>query len=198
MFKNTQSKVWVTATSCPSPNTVFITTGAVAKAAIAWWGVQGSFLKNGFVKEKHKQTTPWQWQALCLLCLQSFQLRSNLNLTLVLWFKVVFIELSIMKAGSKLFNSHLKSWLRPSSSAGDGIEVINLIPRWARDRDYHFNLLTICQSADMKQQQRGVLRRTDSPQNFKIALPDNMREWTKFGYLDTNLPPLLPSHRTLA
>lgn len=96
MFKNTQLEVWVAATSCPSPSTVFITTGAVVKATIAPWGVQGSVLTSIFVKEKHKQTPPWQRQALCLLFLQSFQLRSNLNLTL--------------SCGLMLFSLSLASW----------------------------------------------------------------------------------------
>lgn len=58
MFTNTQSRGWVTATCCPSPSPVFITTGAVVKAAIAQCGARGSVL-NSFIKEKHKQTTPW-------------------------------------------------------------------------------------------------------------------------------------------
>lgn len=82
MFKNTQVKVTVTVTSCPSLSTVFFTTGAVVKVTIARWAAQGSILKNSFVKETDKQTTPWQWQTLCLLFLHSFQLRSNLYLTL--------------------------------------------------------------------------------------------------------------------
>lgn len=53
------------------------------------------------------QTALWQQQALCLLSLQSFQLRRCEPYS-VLWFNIVFIEFSTVKAGLKLF-SHLKS-----------------------------------------------------------------------------------------
>lgn len=50
------TKLWVTATSFPTPSPVFITRqGAVLTATIVWWGMQGSVLDNRFVKEKHKQ-----------------------------------------------------------------------------------------------------------------------------------------------
>lgn len=80
----------------------------------------------------------------------------------------------------------------PSPVLGNGIEVINIIPREARDGDYHFNLLTIYQSSDLKQQQRGVPRRTGSLQNFKIVLPEKKGEWTKFRCLGINLPLFSP------
>jgi len=78
-------------------------------AMIVQCGVQGSILKNSLVKEKHKQTTFWQQQALCLLFLQ-FPAEKQLEPYSVLWFNVVFFELNIMKEGLKLFMfSHLKS-----------------------------------------------------------------------------------------
>lgn len=50
----------------------------------------------------------------------------------------------------------------------------------------------------MKQQQRGVARRTDSPQNFKIALPEKKERMNKIQMFRYQSTPVLPSHRTLA
>lgn len=67
MFKNTQLKVWMSATSCPSPGTVFITRGAVVKATIAHWGVQAFVLKNSVVKENTNKQLPGSGR-LCVYC----------------------------------------------------------------------------------------------------------------------------------
>lgn len=177
MFKNTQPKVWGTATCCPSLSPVCITEHeAMGKAATVRWGVQGwrtaSLRKNtdsslaaaGFVFTVSPE----------------FLAEEQCEPYSVLWFNIVFIEFSTVKAGLKLSPLTWSHDWGPVILQCLASEVISLIPRQACDRDCHFNLFIIYECSESKQQQEGVVKGLSVLWTLKER--ERMNKIQMFGY----------------